>query len=167
MKRHVHYEAALEDYLQQAGISYVAVDEARRATCHDHKLKNFDLIVYSRRCTHWLADVKGRRLVTRPGQRRPDWQNWVTQADLDGLSQWQELFGPDFRGLLVFAYWVDAPADAPTGLVHTFRSQRYVFTGVPLEDYRQHARLRSPAWETVNLPRAEFARHIRPLCDWL
>jgi hypothetical protein len=193
VKDHVHYEAAFEDYLRVRQMPYVAVDEAKKAIFRDAKLKSFDFIVYSSGPINWLADVKGRRWATRARSRRPAWENWVTQADLDGLTQWEEVFGVGFRGLLVFAYWLDAtvPADArrpsptdapaigtppdvadstpapPPEIVHTFRDARYVFAGVPLEDYRRHARLRSPKWGTVNLPTREFAKYVRPMAEWL
>jgi len=167
LKRHIHYEAALEDHLRQQGVPYVAVDEAKRAAFRDAKLKSFDFIVYSSNNTNWLVDVKGRRWATRRNQRKPAWENWATQADLDGLTQWEEVFGNGFRALLVFAYWIETASDPPAEIVHQYREQRYVFAGVPLDDYRLHARVRSPKWGTVNLPTREFARFVRPLADWL
>lgn len=167
MKPHVHYEAAFEDYLRGRQIPFVAVDEAKRAAFRDARLKSFDFIVYSASNTNWLVDVKGRRWVRRRNQRKPAWENWVTQADLDGLEQWERVFGADFRALLVFAYWLQPEADPPAEIVHAFRGECYVFAGVPLGEYCSHARMRSPKWGTVNMPAAEFARHVRPLADWV
>ncbi len=167
MKDHVHYEAAFEDYIRARQIPYVAVDEAKKAIFRDARLKSFDFIVYSNGDTNWLADVKGRRWAARPRNRKPAWENWVTQADLDGLTQWQEVFGSGFRGLLVFAYWLEPDAAPPPEIVHEFRGQRYVFAGVPLDEYRAHARLRSPKWGTVNLPTRDFARFVRPIAELL
>lgn len=168
MKRHVHYEAAFRDYLQQRRIAHVAVDECRQAAFGEVRLKSFDFIVYSATASNWLADVKGRRWAPRRPGRAAEWQNWVTQADLDGLSQWAEVFGSGFGGLLVFAYWISStPPEPPPEVVHCFRDERYVFAAVPVSTYRQYARLRSPRWGTVNMPRADFARVIRPVADWL
>lgn len=167
LKGHVHYEAAFEACLQAQQVPYVAVDEVKKATFRGAKLKSFDFIVYSARQTNWLVDVKGRRWVRRKQQRAPAWENWVTQEDLEGLRQWEAVFGTGFAGLLVFSYWIEPDADPPPEVVHAHRGERYVFAGVPLEVYRQHARLRSPKWGTVNLPTAVFARHVRPLRDWL
>jgi len=167
MKPHIHYEAAFEDYLQNKQIPYVAVDESKRAAFRDAKLKSFDFIVYSASNTNWLVDVKGRRWVTRRNQRKPVWETWATQADLDGLTQWQAVFGLGFRALLVFAYWLQASPDPPAEIVHVYRSQRYVFAGVPLDEYKLHARVRSPKWGTVSLPIAQFASYVRPLADWV
>ena len=167
MKPHIHYEAAFEDYLRSQQIPFVAVDEAKRAAFRDAKLKSFDFIVYSANTTNWLVDVKGRRWATRKGHRKPAWENWVTEADLEGLKQWQEVFGVGFRALLVFAYWIDGGAEPPPEIVHVRRGERYVFAGVPLEEYRLHAQVRSPKWGTVSMPIREFAKHVRPLADWL
>ena len=167
MKTHIHYEAAFEDYLRGRQIPYVAVDEAKRAAFRDAKLKSFDFIVYSDTSTNWLVDVKGRRWAARAKQRKPAWENWVTQNDLDGLEQWERVFGVGFGALFVFAYWLRKQAEPPPEIVHVFRDERYVFVGVTAAEYRLHARVRSPKWGTVNLPAAEFARHARPLADWV
>ena len=167
MKAHIDYEAAFEDYVRSKRIPYVAVDEARRAAFRDAKLKSFDFIVYSEQAANWLVDVKGRRWVTRRGSGRPAWENWITQADLDGLQRWQEVFGVGFGALLVFAYRLDAAGQPPAEVVHDFREARYVFAGVPVDEYQLHARVRSPKWGTVSMPIREFARHVRPIADWL
>lgn len=166
MKAHVRYEAAFEDYLRCEHIPYVAVDECRRTAFRDARLKSFDFIVYSQSQTNWLVDVKGRRWATR-GHVRPTWENWVTESDLTGLEQWQEVFGEGFRALLVFAYSIEGDGQPPPQIVHLFQDRRYVFAGVPLDEYRLHARLRSPKWATVAVPVREFARCVRPLTDWL
>ncbi|MBN2448059.1 MAG: HYExAFE family protein [Phycisphaerae bacterium] len=167
LKPHIHYEAAFEDFIRHAGIPYVAVDEAKRAAFREAKLKSFDFIVYSEHGSNWLVDVKGRRWATRANTRKPAWENWVTQDDLDGLTQWQTVFGEGFRALLVFAYWIQVEADPPAEIVHEFRDERYVFAGVPVEEYKLHARVRSPKWGTVNMPTREFAGHVRPMRDLL
>ncbi|MBU0638603.1 MAG: HYExAFE family protein [Planctomycetes bacterium] len=167
LKTHIHYEAAFEHYLRGRQIPCVAVDEAKKSVFRDAKLKSFDFIVYSDGATNWLVDVKGRRWVSRQANRKPTWENWVTEDDLTGLLQWQQVFGSEFRGLLVFAYWLQPGPDPPAEIVHVYANERYVFAGVPADEYRLHARVRSPKWGTVNMPTAEFARHVRPLADWL
>lgn len=165
MKRHVHYEAAFQQYLQDRQVPYVAVDEARRAAFRDARLKSFDFIVYAASQSNWLVDVKGRRWTGRNGRGR--WENWITQADLDGLRQWETVFGGGFRALLVFAYQIPPDQSPPPEVLHAFRDGRYVFAGVPLEEYRLHARTRSPKWGTINLSTADFARCVRPVGQWL
>jgi hypothetical protein len=158
---------AFEDYLQTKQIPYVAVDEAKRAAFRDAKLKSFDFIVYSSRGTNWLVDIKGRRWAARAASRRPAWENWVTLADLEGLRQWQQVFGHGFGALLVFAYRLDAGGEPPPEVVHEFRAARYVFAGVALDDYETNARQRSPKWGTVCLAVRDFAARVRPIADWL
>lgn len=153
--------------MRRRQIPYVAVDETKRAAFRDAHLKSFDFIVYSTRGRNWLIDIKGRRWARREGQARPSWQNWITQADLEGLQQWQEVFGADFGALLVFAYQIEDAADPPPEILHRFGDARYVFAGIPLDDYAPHVRIRSPKWGTINIPAADFARLMRPLDDWL
>lgn len=167
MKRHIHYEAAFDACLRERGIPFVVVDEAKKASFREARLKSFDFIVYSRGGVNWLVDIKGRRWAARGRQHKPAWENWVTQADLHGLKQWAEVFGAGFAGLLMFAYAI-GPEDAPPPeVVYSHNGARYVFAGVELEKYATHARLRSPKWETVNMPTRDFAAHVRPLTDWL
>ena len=59
-RRHIHYEAAFEDYLRSRGVPYVPVDEAKRAIFAGDKLKSFDFLVYPGGQRHWIVDVKGR-----------------------------------------------------------------------------------------------------------
>lgn len=167
MKAHIVYEAAFEHYLRGRQIPYVAVDEARRAAFHDAPLKSFDFIVYAEHGTNWLVDVKGRRWGRRNGHATTGWENWVTRADLDGLSQWETVFGAGFAALLVFAYRLDATEAPLPELVHDFRAARYVFAGIPAGEYRLHARVRSQKWDTVYMPRIHFAERVRPIADWL
>lgn len=167
MKPHVHYEQAFEHYLQTHEIPRVAVDEARRAAFREAKLKSFDFIVYSPHQVNWLVDIKGRRVKVNATGRRRTWENWVTQADLDALRVWQEVFGAGYRGLFVFAYLIPDALDTPPEIVHAHRDNTYVFAGVAVDDYALHARQRSPKWGTVNMPTKEFVSHVRPLVDWL
>ncbi len=165
MKSHIAYEVAFEDYLRRQQIPYVAVDEAKRSAFRNARLKSFDFIVYSSRGPNWLVDVKGRRWTARKPGGKPTWENWVTEADLDGLEQWQRVFGAGFCGLLVFAYRLDAPDRPPPEIAHRFREQTYVFTGVAIDEYRAEARQRSPKWGTVSLSVPTFARYVRPIAS--
>jgi len=165
LKAHIHYEAAFEHYLRSKQIPYVAVDEAKRSAFRDAKLKSFDFIVYSDDAPNWLVDIKGRRWAARKNQRKPTWENWVTQADLDGLTLWEQVFGEGFAPLFVFAYLIKEQAEPPAELLHRYRDESYVFVGVPLADYRTHARVRSPKWGTVNMLTKEFARYARPAAE--
>ncbi|MCA9243540.1 MAG: HYExAFE family protein [Phycisphaerales bacterium] len=162
MKRHVHYEAAFEDYLIRLGAAHVPVDETRRAAFREARLKSFDFVVYSPRM-NWIVDVKGRRWAGRGGAAKPTWENWITEADAESLTQWETVFGPGFEALLVFAYWIDPAFESPPEVTHSFRGEKYVFAAATLADYRLHARTRSPKWGTINVRRSAFVEMIRPM----
>ncbi|MDX2197395.1 MAG: HYExAFE family protein [Phycisphaerae bacterium] len=167
MKSHIHYEAAFDACLRTRGVPFVPVDEGKKATFRDAKLKSFDFIVYSTQGTNWLVDIKGRRWQARRPGRKPAWENWITQEDCDGLRQWEAVFGAGFRAMLVFAYLLESTVGAPPELLYTHQEQSYIFVGIPLADYAAHARLRSPKWGTITMPTAAFAERCRPLAQWL
>ena len=91
-KPSAHYEAALADFLRSRGVPYVAVDEARRSIFGGAKIKSFDFIAYPPNGPSWLIDVKGRKFPYASGGAARYWENWVTQADLDGLEKWEAVF---------------------------------------------------------------------------
>src|SRR5690242_4425147 len=101
-QRRFHYELAFEHYLRANAIPYVAVDEAKRALQGKQlrvKLKSFDFVVYSQAALNLLVDVKGRKHSGKSGKSL---QNWVTQDDVDGLSEWSKIFGTGFEPAFVF-----------------------------------------------------------------
>jgi hypothetical protein len=162
-----HYEGAFEAYVRALRIPCVAVDEAKRALSGDQGLKNPDFLLYPRWSLNLVVEVKGKRGKDRRG-RRP-WENWVTTDDLDGLARWQEMFGPGFRSVLVFAYaepFQPFPLPRENGAFE-FRGLEYRFWAVGLDDYVLHLRSRGPAWKAVAMARAEFRRRVRPLIEWL
>lgn len=163
MRRYIHYEAAFEDYLRSRGMPYVAVDEHRKAIFSGGRVKSFDFLVYHQNET-WLVDVKGRKFPYDHNGRKRRWENWVTREDIDGLKCWQNAFGSDAVGMFVFCYAVDSHASPkPTIHVHPFRSRDYAFMCVAVDDYEDRCRRRSPKWDTVSLPVAEFRSLARPM----
>lgn len=165
MKRYWHYEMAFEDYLRQRGIPYVPVNETRKVIFSGSKIKSFDFLVYPSENCHWIVDVKGRKFPYAAGMDRPRyWENWVSQEDLDGLAEWQGVFGTDFEARFVFAYLLEGPPDHwPAGRPHCFRDGYYAFLTASLDDYRRHARRRSAGWNTVNVPRQRFREMAKPV----
>lgn len=164
-RRHVHYEAAFEDYLRSGGVPYVPVDETRRVIFAGSRVKSFDFLAYPGGEPHWIVDVKGRKFpyTDSRGSRRY-WENWVAKVDLESLAEWQTVFGSEFVACFVFAYLLDGPPDRwPTVRPHAFRGDYYAFLAVTLDDYRQHCRPRSRKWETVAVPRAVFREIVRPI----
>ena len=172
--RNVHYEAAFEDYLRSRGWPYVVVDEAKKAVFAGASIKSFDFLVYSTEGANLLTDVKGRKFPDsaagprRNGAHTRTWENWITRDDVDGLREWQKVFGPDFLAVLVFAYWLQGPPQrAPFQEVHCFRGRHYAFVGVSLEEYVAAARPRSAKWRTIAVPSATFARQVSDIASFL
>ncbi|MBL4885568.1 MAG: HYExAFE family protein [Planctomycetaceae bacterium] len=159
MIRTNHYEAAFEEYLRIQRTAYVAVDESRRALLKDASLKSMDFIVYCESSTNLLVDIKGRkRLAGR------SWENWATVEDIHGLTQWQKVFGNDFRSLLVFAYELIGDfSGEPSDSVVSYQSKRYAFYGVWLDEYRKMMKQRSPSWQTVWVPTQQYQQLRFPL----
>ena len=163
-RRHIHYEAAFEDYLRSCGLPYVAVDEHRKAIFSGSRVKSFDFLVYREDGATWLVDVKGRKFPYDCENQKRYWENWVAREDLEGLSRWQEAFGEGFLSILVFAYLLLGPEDRkPTEHVHPFRDDLYAFMCIRLDDYRRECRPRSPKWDTLSVPAARFRELAKPI----
>jgi hypothetical protein len=166
MDRGNHYEAAFEAYLRDRRLGYVAVDESRRSSLDDEPVKSIDFIVYGLGGARLLVDIKGRKFPGgKDGKRRYVWQNWVEREDVEGLERWEASFGPEYRGVLVFAYYIlpDVELRPGTADVWVWKGRRYLMRAVSVADYRRHMRMRSPRWDTVHLPTAAFREVVRPL----
>ncbi|MGI9013646.1 MAG: HYExAFE family protein [Phycisphaerales bacterium] len=150
-------------------------DETAEA-CH---VKSFDFVVYHASGRRLIVDIKGRRwrpssrtvrcrtassrIGDRPAQRLRGLENWVTQDDVDGLRQWQRLFGPGYEAVLVFAYACqEQPADGVFEEVFSFRDQWYGLLEISIDAYARAMQPRSGRWSTWTVPRAEFAAISRP-----
>jgi hypothetical protein len=157
-----HYEAAFEAYLRDRRLPYVAVDEARRSLlAGGGSIKSLDFIVSSPGEVTWLVDVKGRRFPSGDEQKQY-WKNWSPREDLESLAQWEAMFGPGFRGLLLFAYNIIGDrAPLPAGELFEHRGALYGFVGVGLSDYEANCHPISPSWDTVAMPTADFRRLAR------
>jgi len=171
-RRDGHYESAFEDYLRAKGWPYVAVDQAKKAIFADVSLKSFDFLVYSTSGPNMLVDVKGRKFPDsvrgiKRGKSKA-WENWITRDDVEGLSEWEKIFGRNFAAVLVFAYWLQGPPQrSPFNDVHLFRQRYYAFVAVKLDDYVEAARPRSEKWRTLAAPAEEFSRRARDLAEML
>jgi hypothetical protein len=180
-QRRFHYEQAFEHYLRSNRVPYVAVDEAKKALMPASRprargttaaeaggsLKSFDFVVYTPG-RNLLVDVKGRMFgVAGTGNplssRR--YESWVTQDDVDSLTQWQKLFGPDFQAVFVFAYCLrQQPPDALFEEVFEFGQHWYALREVSLADYVARMTQRSRNWSTVHVSAADFAVISRSFC---
>ena len=132
------------------------------------KLKNFDFLVYGHG-TNLLVEIKGRRLPAirlKDGTpAKPRMESWVTLDDIEALSRWQTLFGPEFEPVFVFVYWCDDVP--PAGLfVEVIENQNrwYTLRAITLDAYAGAMRVRSPKWRTMNLSSSDFEALSSPFC---
>lgn len=167
-QRNNHYEAAFEEFLRQSKTAYVAVDEQRRAQLEQESLKSMDFIVYSRSNSNLLVDVKGRRFPTLGEAGGSRWENWATAEDIESLLQWEEVFGSDFRALLVFAYHVFNREDLKRfETSFCYRERVYAFYGVWVADFQAAMTTRSNSWDTVSLPNRRYRDLREPISQFL
>ncbi len=161
-----HYDAAFEDYLRHYRVPYVAVDETRRSLLQEVSLKSPDYLVSPPAGKNWLIDIKGRRFPSGGDRQSHKWENWATHDDIDSMLRWQEVFGADFRAMLVFAYHVqDARwlCQFESRSLWEFREQTYAFYGVWVEEYQTKMTERSQQWETVSLRKRDYEELRFPL----
>lgn len=167
-QRRFHYEQAFEHYLRSNRVPYVAVDEARKSLLpHDAptpSIKSFDFVVYGPD-RNMLIDVKGRMFGSKAAAStitRRRFESWVTQDDVDGLQQWQRLFGDDFQAVFVFMYCLrQQPPDALFEEVLSYNNRWYVLKEISLDTYCREMVERSSRWKTVHVPSEQFNRLSR------
>ena len=179
-RRH-HYESAFERYLRDTRIPYISVNEAKKSLLpkgallttqaddgEPAKLKNFDFVVYGQG-TNLLVEIKGRRLPAirlKDGTpAKPRMESWVTMGDIEALTRWRRLFGPEFEPVFVFVYWCDDVP--PDGLfVETILANErwYTLRAITPDDYVGAMKVRSPRWGTMNLSAADFEALSSPFC---
>ncbi len=145
--------------------------EAREAA-----LKSFDFVIYGQG-TNFLIEVKGRRIGRRTLSMPPVFprreglgsvgrgmgtgrlESWVTLDDIESLTAWGHLFGPEFTAAFVFVYWCDEqPPDALFEEIFEHRGKWYALRAITLADYVTAMKVRSLRWRTVHMPTAAFNR---------
>jgi hypothetical protein len=143
-------------------------------------IKSFDFVIYGSGM-NLLIEVKGRRVSWRgsgkagaplhapPGAaaaqrpRRGRLESWVTIDDIESLSRWEVLFGPEFEAAFVFVYWCEVqPPDALFQEVFAHRDRWYALRAVTLREYRQAMKVRSTRWRTVDVAPSVFERISMP-----
>ncbi|MBY0261661.1 MAG: HYExAFE family protein [Phycisphaerales bacterium] len=139
-------------------------------------LKSFDFVVYGEGsgaaasggglAGNLLIDIKGRRVGSeRSGGTisQARLESWVTMEDIEDLDRWERLFGPGFAAAFVFIYQCHAqPPDALFQEIFEHHGVWYALRAVPLKAYREHMKVRSPRWGTVDLPRKAFEAISQP-----
>ena len=164
MLAHNHYERAFAAWLRAWRVPYVAVNEQQRALWDDVSLKSMDFIV-SLPESRLLLDVKGR--MSNRTAKRSSAENWVTQDDLESLTQWAGSFGNGFTPLLVFTYRQTLPHPHLSCSQIPLEGFHYGFYGIELTRYASALKSRSKRWQTLSLPRDEFRRLRQPIASFL
>ena len=163
-QRHIHYETAFEDYVRSRGWPYIPVNEQKKVIFSGARIKSFDFIVYRPGKTAWLVDIKGRKFPYEGKSGKRYWETWVTREDLDGLHEWEGVFGDGFEPVFVFVYWLLGDLDElPSTVAHAYRDRYYALAWISARDYELHSSMRSPKWNTVSIPSGEFRKLIRPM----
>jgi hypothetical protein len=156
-----HYEVAFENWLIDNHIQYIAIDERKKAAFARGKVKSFDFLLYPRNGQVIIVEVKGRKFKGTTLSKLTGLECWVTTEDIDGLTKWQEIFGPGHQAIFVFTYNVEnIDVDFDGREAYDFAQKRYIFLGVKLDDYRSFMKVRSPKWQTVTLPAEKFRRCV-------
>jgi len=167
LTRRSHYELAFEAYLIRRQTPYVAVEDIRRSVPGRPGIKLFDYVVYGEQGRNFIVDVKGRKVAGSGGGAGRGLDSWVTAADLDGLAEWQAVFGAGFQAAFVFAHWRSDSGAGGGPDVFYFAGRGYSFRIVHLDEYCAARRMRSPKWKTFVLPQREFDRLARtPESEW-
>lgn len=166
MDRSNHYEAAFSAFLRDRRVNHVPIDETRRSYDGDVTIKSLDFIVHGRHGEQFVVDVKGRRFPGgKPEKPKRTWECWATQADVDDARLWAAKFGPGYRALFVFSYHLvsdELPVEHDDTLWN-WQERKYKLCVIPVDEYAQAMRVRSPKWGTVYLPSCEFHRLARPM----
>ena len=152
-----HYEKAFENWLIDNSIKYTAVDDSKRSAFGSSKIKSFDFLLYPAKQNTIIAEVKGRLFKAASFAGLTSLECWVTTDDIEGLVQWQKVFGSNHTIAFVFAYKIENIDVDFDGLnFYDYAAARYVFFTISLDDYRRFMKVRSPRWKTVTLPANKF-----------
>jgi hypothetical protein len=161
------YEQAFESFLTENKIPFVWVDQSTRLQFHDAGVKNFDFLLYPDSQYPILVELKGRTFKGDSLAGLKGLDGWVTFEDVQALTQWLARFCWDYpaaQAFFVFAFRfanIDVETDGQP--VYDYAGKRFLFLVVPLEKYAAAMKIRSPRWQTVNLPAEDFRQATVPL----
>jgi len=168
MKRtgnHSHYENAIEAYLIEKKISYLAINEGKRVLANNKKVKNFDFLINSKRKLKAI-DIKGKRFGY---DKTPSnlWENWINELDIISLEAWQKEFkktGVNIEPVLFYAYHLRSKKQHDLfKITYKFKRKTYGLVGISLKDYKKHLKPRSNSPKGVYVSRTTFAKIVKPI----
>jgi len=142
MKRtgnHSHYENAVEAYFIEKKISYMAINEGKKAFANNQKVKNFDFLINSKKSVIAL-DVKGKQFGY-DGAPSNLWENWILEQDITGLENWQKQFkksGVNIEPVFMYAYLLKNRDQHSTfKITYKFKGKTYGLVGISLKDFKK------------------------------
>jgi len=151
-----HYERAFGNWLIDNSIFYLAVDEKKRAALGRANIKSFDYLL-SVDGKQIITEVKGRKFRGTSFAHLTGFDCWVSADDIDSLTAWQKIFGPEHIAVFIFAYVMEnVDVDYDGREIYEFQGRNYAFFAIELNDYRSFMKVRSPKWKTVTLPANKF-----------
>jgi hypothetical protein len=154
-----HYEKAFESWLIDNRIKFTVIDQSKRAAFGKVKLKSFDFLLYRKDEPVIIAEVKGRMFKGTTFEKLRRFECWVLADDVEGLLQWQNVFGNGHEAYFIFAYNIEnIDVDFDGRGVYESAGRRYSFAAIKLDDYRRYMKLRSPKWRTVTLGADDFRK---------
>lgn len=161
------YEQAFESYLAENKIPFIWVDQSKRPEFFESSVKNFDFLVYPETKSPILIELKGRTFKGDSLAGLKGLDGWTTFEDVQALSQWLDYFCRDFsdtKAFFVFVFQfanIDVETDGQP--VYDFAGERFLFLAIPLQKYANAMKIRSPKWQTVTLPAADFRQWAMPI----
>lgn len=159
-----HYETAFENWLKDNRIKYTTIDQSKRTSLDEIRLKSFDYILYPPDNPTLICELKGRTFKGVSFENLTGLECWIQAADIEGLLHWQKEFGGESTAYIIFAYRIEnVDVDFDGREVFEIDGQRYLFFAVKLDDYKEKMKLRSPKWKTVTLGADNFRKSVTGL----
>lgn len=172
MKRsgnHSHYEKAIEAYLIDRKISYLAINEGKKVLANNKKVKNFDFLINSKRKLKAI-DIKGKRFGYDKATSNL-WENWVHEQDILSLNEWQKEFkknGVTIEPVFIYAYLLrNKEQRGLFKITYKYKRKTYGLVAISLKDYKKHLKPRSNSPKSVDVSRRLFAKIVKPIDQYI
>jgi hypothetical protein len=168
-----HYEQMFENFLRKNNLLYIVINEAKRPIYAGKKVKNFDFIVKSARGHILLIDIKGKQFpYENKSGGKNYWENWVSSDDTFFLQMWEQIFGQEAIGLLVFVYHIKHSEDKKHfDDTFEFKKKTYGLVAITAKDYSLNSKMRSNAGErtfnAISVSRERFRNLVKPFSYYL
>ena len=161
------YEQAFECFLRENKLPFVWIDQNKRPEFQDGPVKNFDFLVKPDSDLPVLIELKGRTFKGTSLSGLKGMDAWVTFEDVEALSHWHGVFArekPQSRAFFVFAFqFANIDVETDGWDVYDWADKRFLFLALPVEQYRDRMKIRSPKWQTVHLASQDFRAMAMPI----